>query len=93
VIATVEQEHYRRAVPERCECVEEGLAEELRRPGAPSVQQGEKPVAMPPRHDTDLVEILVHVPAVEREADEPRSAGRVVSRAPAAAGGQYDERR
>src|SRR5581483_4005476 len=87
----VEEQDDGRPTAERPQRVEERLAEELRRPGVVAVQQDERPVAVPRRDDADLAEVLPDVAAVQREADKPRAARRVVARA-AATGRENDDR-
>ena len=89
--AAVEKEHDGRSASEVAERVEERLAEHARGGGAAAVQEHERPVGMPPRQDSDLVEVLVDEAAVPREMDEPCPACRVVARASSAACGCPDD--
>lgn len=91
VVASVEQQDVGRASPERRQCVEEELAQELRRARALSVQQNEQPARVPTRQDEDLMQVVVREPAVKREAEEPRAACRVVPGAATAARDSDDD--
>jgi DNA-directed RNA polymerase subunit RPC12/RpoP len=91
VVSTVEQQDLGGSEPEPCQSIEERLAQELGRASALAVKEDEKPLPVLLRHDEHLVQVAVDQPAVQREADEPCSAGRVVAGAVRAADRNRDE--
>jgi hypothetical protein len=79
VVAAVRKQDDRGAPPERVERVEKGLAEEARRGRAAAVQEDERPAVRMRRNDADLVQVGVHVPAVQHVVLDPGAARRPVA--------------